>query len=292
MFINFIEFEMKNILLLTDFSDLSHYAKDLSDKVYNHLNATLHVLKIIDVPNAIDVKSDSEISSTEHDVSVYQLEHELSLRRMPDLVKGLKSNTKTAVVYGEVLNKVKEYVDENEIELVVMGTNEVSGAKEIISGSLTQQVILNNKVPVLSLKCDRGAIDFSDFLITGEFESKEVKNFDVIKSLQKVFKSKIHMLTVNTKAKFDVTSEAMKKMSSFVELNKLDNVEYHIYSDMTVEDGIVNFANNYDANHNLDIDIIAVEKKNKSTLNYWFTGCDALNYVNHIYRPMITYLNK
>jgi hypothetical protein len=100
------------------------------------------------------------------------------------------------------------------------------------------------------------------------------------------------MLTVNTKAKFDITSEAMKKMSSFVELNKLDNVEYHIHSDVTVEDGIVNFANNYDANHDLDIDIIAVEKKNKSTLNYWFTGCDALNYVNHIYRPIITYLNK
>jgi len=283
---------MKNILLLSDFSDLSEYAKKLSDKISDNLEATLHVLKIIDVPSVVDVRSDNEIFSNGSDISVYELEHELSLKRMPDLIKNLKSKVKCSVVYGEMLDRITTYIDDNEIELVVMGTNEISGAKEMVSGSLTQQIILNNSVPILSLKCDRGNVDFTDFLITGDFEGKEEMNFDMIRGLQKVFNSKIHLLTVNTRLKFSTTSESLKKMAKFVEINNLLNVEYHIHSDETTEEGIVNFANNYAVNHDLDIDIIAVEKKNTSTVNYWFTGCDAIDYVNHIYRPMITYLNK
>ncbi len=283
---------MKNILLLTDFSDLSEYAKILSDKVGVNLGATLHVLKIIDVPSIVNVRSDYEIFSNEYDTKFYQLEHELSLKRMPDLIKNLESKVKFSVVYGEMLNRITSYIEDNNIELVVMGTNEISSAKEMISGSLTQQIILNNKVPVLSLKCALGDVCFTNFLVTGDFESKEEMNFDVIKGLQKVFNSKIHLLTVNTRLNLGATSDSLKKMEKFVEINNLFNVEYHIHSYETTEDGIVNFANNYDENHDLDIDLIEVEKKNTSTVKYWFTGSDAINYVNHIYRPMITYLNK
>lgn len=283
---------MKNVLLLTDFSELSNYARDLSDKVTSSLDATLHVLKIIDVPSVVDVRSDNEIYSNGIDLSSFERKHSESEAQMPVNIKGLKSKVIAKVVYGELLDRITKYVNENDIELVVMGTNEISGAKEMISGSLTQQIILNNRVPILSLKCDRGNIDFSDFLISGDFESTEEMNLDVIKGLQDVFNSTIHLLTVNTRTNFATTSESLKKMTKFVEINTLKNVKYHIHSDETTEEGIVNFANNYDANHDLDIDMIAVEKKNKSTLNYWFTGCDALNYVNHIYRPMITYLNR
>lgn len=284
---------MKNILLLTDFSDLSGYAKDLADKVASSLGATLHVVKIVDTPSSVTVSPEGDLlDGMGNDLSGLIAEKEASDQKMKTWVANLKANYKETVAYGSILYRVKEYSKSNDIDLIIMGTNEVSGLQEVISGSLTQQIILNNPIPVLSLKCDRGNIDFSDFLITGDYEQKNEMNFDTIKALQKVFNSKIHMLCVNTKQKFKTTSQALKCMKNFAEINGLENVEYHVHGDKTVEEGIVNFANNYDANHDLDIDIIAVEKKNKSTLNYWFTGCEAIEFVNHIYRPMITYLSK
>lgn len=284
---------MKNILLLTDFSDLSGYAKDLADKISSGLDATLHVVKIVDTPSTVTVSPEGElIDGMGNDLSGLIQEKEESEKKMVDWVSSLKSKHEDSVEYGSILYKVKEYSKNHEIDLIIMGTNEVSGLKEVLSGSLTQQIILNNPLPVLSLKCDRGNVDFSDFLITGDFEQKEPMNFDTIKSLQKVFNSQIHMVCINTKQKFKTTSQALKCMKSFSEVNGLENVQYHIHNDQSIEEGIVNFANKYDANHELDIDIIAVEKKNKSTLNYWFTGCEAIEFVNHIYRPMITYLRK
>lgn len=284
---------MRNILLLTDFSVLSGYAKSLADKVASSLDATLHILKIVDIPSSIELTPEGDlIGGMGSDLSGFISEKEDSDLIMQDWKRALKSTVKDSVVYGSILHTVKEYSCVNEVDLIIMGTNEVSGLKEVLSGSLTQQIILNNRIPVLSLKCDRGNIDFSDFLITGDFEQKDPMDFDIIKSLQKVFDSKIHVLCINTKQRFKTTAESLACMKKFVAINGLENVEYHIHGDQSIEAGIVNFANNYDANHELDIDIIAVEKKNKSTLNYWFTGCEAIEYVNHIYRPMITYLSK
>ena len=281
---------MNNILLLTDFSDLSGYARSLADKVAYHSGAKLHILKIVDVPSEIEINSSGELGDgMGDDMHPLNEEKQKSEEQIVSWVEDLKSSTKTTVVYGRLLQTIHDYIEQNDIELVVMGTHGVSGMRELLSGSVTEHVILKNSVPVLSLKCQRDNIDFSDFLITGDFEEENTEHLELLKQLQKVFKSKMHLLWVNTKSRFCTTSEAMTRMKRFAQLNRLENVEFHIYNDKTIEDGIVNFSNNYDATHQLDIDIIAVEKKKKSQLGYMLTGCQATHFVNHIFRPIITY---
>lgn len=284
---------MNNILLLTDFSDLSEYAKDLAGKIVLSLNAQLHVLSVVETPSEILVNDKGELSGGMGAETEGLLSEKKAVeKKLVSWRQDLPESTKSVVLFGELLHTVKKYVATQNIDLVIMGTHGVTGLKEKFSGSVTQQVILNNKVPVLSLKCERKEIDFSDFLITGDFTSKSVMNLDLLKALQEVFNSKMHLLCVSTKSKFKSTSKALEDMRAFVELNQLKNVEYHIHNDETIEEGIMNFSNNYDANHELNIDIVAVEKKNKSALEHWFMGCVAIDYVNHIYRPIITYLTK
>lgn len=284
---------MNNILLLTDFSELSEYAKNLANKIVKGLNSQLHILSVVETPSEILVTDEGELqggmsSETKGLIS----EKQEAIRKLEGWKQNLPVSTKSSVLFGELLYTIKHYIKNNNIDLVIMGTHGVTGLKEKFSGSVTQQVILNNRVPVLSLKCDRGDVDFSDFLITGDFESKEVMDFGVLKALQKVFNSKMHLLCVSTKSKFKSTANALEKMKGFAAINELENVEFHIHNDVSEEEGILNFSNNYDANHELNIDIVAVEKKDKSTLEHWFTGCAAIDYVNHIYRPIITYLTK
>lgn len=282
---------MNDILLLTDFSELSGYAKSLADKVAFHSGARLHILKIVDVPSEIEINLKGEVlGGMADDISSVTEEKNTSEVNMRDWVKDLKSNFITSVYYGRLQESIKKYINENNIELVIMGTHGVSGMRELLSGSVTEHIIMNNAVPVLSLKCDRETIDFSDFLITGDFDSQASMNLNVLKALQQVFQTTLHLLWVNTKKHFVTTTEAMGKMTAFAQKNQLQSVEYHIYNDNSFEEGVVNFSNNYDASHSLDIDIIAVEKKEKSQLGYILTGCQATSFVNHIFRPIVTYI--
>lgn len=282
-----------NILLLTDFSELSTFAKDLARKIAFNLNAQLHVMYVVQTSSEVLLDAEGNIKSgMGADVQDLLKEKEAALEEMQKWKADLPGSAESHVVFGDLHSSIKKEIKNHAIDLVIMGTHGVTGMAEKLSGSVTQEVILENRVPVLSVKCDRGAIDFTDFLIAGDFESDKEMNLDLYKQLQKVFKSNIHLLWVNTKSKFTSTAKALKRMTAFAELNQLENISYHIHNDNSVEEGIMNFTNNYDANHDLDIDIIAVEKKNKSTLEYWFTGCDAVNYVNHIYRPIVTYLTK
>ena len=284
---------MKNILLLTDFDDLSTFARSLADKIASRLNAQLHVLKIVNITSDVELSKDGMLQSTcGGDIQYFEKELQASKTTMTTWCGPLVANHTAIVQYGRLLKSILAYVDSNAIDLVVMGTHGAFTPNEKAGGSVTENLILKTAVPVLSLKCSRESIDFSDFLITGDFATDKPSNLATIKELQKVFSSKIHLLCVNTPNKFVTTEESFKRMRTFVEINGLENVEFHIQNDKTKEEGIVNFANNYDATHELDIDIIAIEKKEKTQLGYLLTGCEATSFVNHVYRPLITYTSK
>lgn len=281
---------MKNILYLTDFSEVSIYARTLADKIGHSTQAKLHVMKVVEVPYEVEISKEGElIGGMADDLSTIQQEREESEQQIAEWVSTLKSDVQTSVVYGRLLPSVHSYIEENEIDLVIMATHGASGLKEMLSGSVTEHIIKRNDVPVLSLKCNRDNMDFSDFLLTGEFEDEKIYNLEILKALQQVFDSTMHLLWVNTKSHFATTAEVMSKMRSFASTNALQNVQYHVYNDKSIEEGIINFSNNYDATHDLSIDIVAVEKEKKTPLGYILTGCQATDFVNHIFRPIITY---
>ena len=51
---------MNNILLLTDFSELSEYAKNLANKIVKGLNSQLHILSVVETPSEILVTDEGE----------------------------------------------------------------------------------------------------------------------------------------------------------------------------------------------------------------------------------------
>lgn len=281
---------LHNILLPTDFSELSSYAASLADKIAYSLGARLHLLKVVPVASDVYLSENGELSpDLSTDVSVLENEKLQSESQIIEFSKKLKSVTTSSVVYGQIVGSITEYAKNNKIDLIIMGTHGTSGLKEILTGSVTESVIKHCKTPVLSLKCSRENIDFSDILITGDFPAKSSADLELVKLLQQIFGTKLHLLWVNTKKEFLTSLEAIEKMKIFAAKNQLEKVLYHIHNDHSVEEGIMNFANSYDATHKLDIDLIAVEKKNKTELGYILSGCQAISLVNHVFRPIITY---
>lgn len=278
-----------NILLLTDFSDLSSYARFLADKCAGTLDANLHVLKVIDVPSEIELSPDGElISGMAGQTNHLMLEREESVRLMQEWTKQLNSNINTHVSFGHFQRRVSQFIEKEAIDLVIMGTHGVTGVKELLSGSMTERLIKENRVPVLSVKCDRSDVQFDHILLTGDFDG--LFDFDIIKKIQAAFQSKIHLLSVIKKQSESLNR--LSKMEEFVNLNGLDNTELHTVISNDTEQGIEDFMNQYETENKVSIELLAVEKKDKSALGYLFTGCQATSIVNHVWRPIITYLKK
>jgi nucleotide-binding universal stress UspA family protein len=58
----------------------------------------------------------------------------------------------TTVTMGEPVDSIDEYVEEHDIDLVVMGTHGRSGVKRVVLGSTTERTIRLVDVPVLTIE--------------------------------------------------------------------------------------------------------------------------------------------
>ena len=83
---------MDQILLLTDFSELSSYAISLADKVAYYSGARLHILKVVDVPSEVQLDPQGELlGGMADDVSSLIEEKHTSEKHMEKWVSDLKS---------------------------------------------------------------------------------------------------------------------------------------------------------------------------------------------------------
>ncbi len=60
----------------------------------------------------------------------------------------------TAVIEDHVAVGVSEFAEENEFDLVVLGTKGLSGLAHAVLGSVTERVVRLSKVPVLTIRGD------------------------------------------------------------------------------------------------------------------------------------------
>ena len=68
-------------------------------------------------------------------------------------------DTRSEVVTGNPHTKILEYTDENDIDLVVMGTHGRTGVDRYLLGSVTEKVVRMSDVPVVTVRGDEGDDD-------------------------------------------------------------------------------------------------------------------------------------
>ncbi|NND12280.1 MAG: universal stress protein, partial [Flavobacteriaceae bacterium] len=142
---------MKNILLLTDFSE-------------NSVNAMRYALHLFadDVCNFFIHHVQSPSSYTTDDLilagntSIYdsiikESKHKLSKLavELEDEIKNKNFNFQTHVDYNEFTDAINKIVASKNIDLIVIGTNGVTGAQEVVFGSNTINVIRKVDCPTL-----------------------------------------------------------------------------------------------------------------------------------------------
>ncbi len=142
-------FQIKNILLPTDFSNLSLTAGNYAVEIALQYGAVIHLLHILEkTPPILAIRSldlsEDKIKKSIDDYAQKQLEESVVKIRSGKDVE-IKPVIRKGIDYDEIIN----YSKENNIDLIVIATHGRTGVLHTLLGSVAEKVIRYSKKPVL-----------------------------------------------------------------------------------------------------------------------------------------------
>lgn len=144
------------VLLPTDGSDSSLHALDHALDIANAYDATLHALFVVDTSYPFTGFDDGTIDP-EPLFEALREEGERTLQRVEERAERTATPFVGALREAGVVHRaILEYVDENDIDVIVMGTHGRRGLDRWLLGSVTERTVRTADVPVLTV---RGPMD-------------------------------------------------------------------------------------------------------------------------------------
>jgi len=141
----------ERILVPTDGSEGANAAADHAIDIARQYDATLHALHVIDVRmSPLSTEMDRESA-----LQLLDQSGERPTAPVLDRAEEAGVPATEAIRLGVPPETVLEYVDENDIDLVVMGTHGRTGLERTLLGSTTERVVRTADVPVLTVHLDR-----------------------------------------------------------------------------------------------------------------------------------------
>jgi nucleotide-binding universal stress UspA family protein len=144
----------ERLLLPTDGSDATRAAVAEAGRLAALSGATVHVLSIADSRNRFESPSAGLAADAWE-----RAERERAEAAVGEAIDALPDDVATTGVVREGIPKteVLDYVADADVDLVVMGTHGRTGLDHYLIGSVTERVVRNAPVPVLTVRA--GATD-------------------------------------------------------------------------------------------------------------------------------------
>ena len=140
----------KKILYPVDFSDFAEEILEYAVAMATEFGAELHLLHVI--PNLNYFTPYESFLTPENMVAIEQnIEAEVE-KDFGKLTKDLKMPVTKATRTGVTFVEIIDYIKENGIDLVVMGTHGRSAIEHILIGSVAEKVVRKAPCPVLTIR--------------------------------------------------------------------------------------------------------------------------------------------
>jgi nucleotide-binding universal stress UspA family protein len=275
---------MKKIIVPIDFSEYSDYALETAAILAKKNSAEILALHMLEISDAILTKNNNEMKM-ETLFFLKLAEKRFSEFLEKDYLEGIKVTP--IVKHFKVFSEVNDVASEHDADLIVMGSHGSSGLKEFFVGSNTEKVVRYAEIPVLVTKHNPILTDFENVVFACDFSDKAVEPYLRACRMFDSLGSKMHLVYVNLPSEsFKSSAEMEAKVVSFIKkangnLDKLKTVKY--VSDYTVEKGVLNFANDIDA------DVVAVATHGRTGLAHFFEGSISEDIANHSMLPVMSF---
>ncbi|WP_420315793.1 universal stress protein [Ekhidna sp.] len=276
---------MKQILVPYDFSKVAEHALDFACQIADKSEGNILLLNVIEHPTADSFKT-MGIQNVDPMEQLYiKKMYEKVQEKLADVVSKAKySDDKilTKIQLGNAFNTIIDQITEENVDLLIVGTEGAEGLNEFFVGSNTEKIVRKAECPVISVseKFDMEPIEkivfASDFINSDDFFIERVK------SLQAMMGAQLNIVKINTPASFTSTRHDLKQMNDFVEKYGIENYNIDIYNYKNEEDGIVYYAEDVNA------DMIALGTHQRKGVGHFLAGSIAEDVVNHASVPVWT----
>lgn len=142
-----VTYPYTDILVPTDGSEGAKAAVGPAVNIAHTYDARIHTLSVIDtMAMGVDVRSDAILEALQESArSAVETIEERATRASVSAVE-------MAIEYGYPYQEIRSYVDEQDIDLVVMGTHGRSGIERYLLGSVTEKTVRTSPAPVMTVR--------------------------------------------------------------------------------------------------------------------------------------------
>lgn len=275
---------MKKILVPTDFSDQASYAFEVALSIARKSGAMLHLYHVIEIPDYPEI-TDIIAYRTLGSTNVLE-EIEKKLAQTAEWEECRDIEITYSVDFDTPYEKIARKADDEQFDLIVIGSHGRQGIDRILVGSTTEKVIQHAPCLVLTIKEPVSWFAPSNIVFGSNFYGEIAEGFSSLQQFADLYDATLHLLKINTRSHFETTRFSRQLMESFAEEQKLSNYTINVYNDDSEEEGILHFARDMKA------DVICVPTHGKTGFAHLITGSIAESVSEHAYRPVLTYKIK
>lgn len=250
--------------------------------------AVVHLLHAAELPAMPAYVVRPEVASEASLIRELDQEVEKKFKELCDQKKTEGVKVVTKLEYGTTSKTILEYIGDENIDLVVMGSHGASGLKEIFIGSNAEKIVRSSPVPVLVVKnYFNGNVNNIIFPNTLETEHQEDLVMKV-KSLQDLFHAKLHIVYINTPFNFTSDVVTLERLQAFASRFMIKDYTINVFNHQDEEEGINLFARKMNA------ELIAMGTHGRKGIAHLVNGSLAENVTNHADSLVWTYtlMNK
>jgi len=270
---------MRRVLVSVDFSECSEYAAKAAASLVRKTKGKLFVFHVITVPDYEGQKIQALEELPDTSKTLQQIRNKFEEFLKKPFFKGI--NTAEIILFNDVYQTLIDFSEENDIDLIVVGSHGSSGIRQLIIGSNTQKLIRLSNCPVLVVKNNIIKFDLKKVVFATDFSSQSYHAFMKMSELFEIYKSKVFLLKVVTKDDFEITSDIRKKAKRFADDLGLKNFSTEFINHHSVYEGILEYS------QEVKPDIIAMSTEGRSLLYQVFNESIAEKVVNESDLPVL-----
>ena len=143
----------ENILIPTDGSEAAQNAVAQAVDLAEKYDATVHALYVVDVDATNLTLGTEQVDRIRQgrigEMPEVQAEADEATGRVADEAAARDVSVDEHVTAGSPSRAIRKFVEDNDIDLVVMGSHGRSGLSRVVLGSVAEKVLRRTRVPVL-----------------------------------------------------------------------------------------------------------------------------------------------
>jgi nucleotide-binding universal stress UspA family protein len=276
----FSEFKINRIVVPTDFSESAAVAIDHAVDLANRFEADITLIHVLETGAYQGIFSPSK--KTEYS------ELEDAQKRLQEDAHKLEAETGLSVsqevVRGRIHEEIVRVANENDADLIVMGTHGTSGWEEFFVGSNAFKVVTQTDCPILTIQSQATDPECKNIILPLDTTAETRQKVPYAAALAKKLGSTIHMAALISDDTPEVRYDLEKKINQIKEYLEREEISYTVATlvGSNLATMTMNFAESKGGN------LIVMMTEQESNLTGFLMGPFAQQIVNHSKIPVLS----